>query len=240
MPEIKQSTDGSEPSPENKTIVSITADSEGPALTAEAVNRVKDVELVEPDAFDPFSPEALRIPQEYLDGIAATPLTVGIEVIKPHSQEYVRVHPDEGFRYCAPLIALKEEKDARYLIHPSFLKWVTASERIQFRFEMLYLYVTRAGKVAFWPVKVRTGRENSWLTSADAAAEHAKKKWVCIISNQKRGRYDVFEAKGDFPDPDWLEITQGKTLFQLLAIAFKEKLIMNENHPLIQKLLGLV
>jgi len=37
-----------------------------------------------------------------------------------------------------------------------------------------------------------------------------------------------------------VEITQGKTVFQLLAIAFKEKLIMNENHSLIQKLLGLV
>ena len=153
----------------------------------ESTNRVKDTEKSEPDLYDSFAPENLRIPQEYLDGIAATPLTVGIEVIKPHSQEYVRVHPDESFRYCAPLVALKEEKDARYLIHPSFLPWITASERIQFRFEMLYLYVTRLGKVAFWPVKVRTGRENSWLTSADAAADHAKKKWVCIISNQKRG-----------------------------------------------------
>jgi hypothetical protein len=235
---VKQSKDGAESSVENKPVSIVEKEASAPVT--ESVNRVKDVEQPKPDIYDPFSPENLRIPQEYLDGIAATPLTVGIEVIKPHNQEYVRVHPDETFRYCAPLIALKEEKDARYLIHPSFLPWVTASERIPFRFEMLYLYVTRQGKVAFWPVKVRTGKENSWLTSAEAAADHAKQKWVCIISNQKRGRYDVFEAKGDFPDPNWAEVTQGKTVFQLLAIAFKEKLILDENHLQIQKLLGFV
>jgi len=73
-----------------------------------------------------------------------------------------------------------------------------------------------------------------------AAAEAAMKAWVCIASNQQSQMYITSKAMGEFPDPDWPAITQGKSVYQLLAIAFKERLILNETHPVIQKLRGLI
>jgi hypothetical protein len=52
--------------------------------------------------------------------------------------------------------------------------------------------------------------------------------------------YITEKARGKFPEPNWEALLQGKTIFQILAIAFKERLILNEEHPLIQKLLGVI
>ena len=65
-------------------------------------------------------------------------------------------------------------------------------------------------------------------------------KWVCISSNQQARMYTVSEALGVFSEPDWPQITQGKTVYELLAIAFKERLILGETHPLIQRLRGVI
>jgi hypothetical protein len=212
-----QSADGSEP-------------------VSESTNRARDIEKPEPDIYDPFAPENLKLPQEFLDQTMATPLLTTILVEKPGDQEFVRTHPGEDYRFTAALITHQDERGARYLIHPTFLPRVG---NIKYHLEQLYLYTSRQGKLAFWPIKLRKdNRENPWLDSAEAAAEAATKEWVCIVSNPRARMYTVSKAQGVFPDPDWLAITQGKTVHQLLAIAFKERLIMGETHPLIQKLLG--
>ena len=83
---------------------------------------------------------------------------------------------------------------------------------IKFHLERLYLYTSRQGKLAFWRIKVpKDNRENTWLESAVAAAEEAMEKWVCISSNQQARIYTVLEALGVFSEPDWPQITQGKT-----------------------------
>jgi hypothetical protein len=66
------------------------------------------------------------------------------------------------------------------------------------------------------------------------------KEWVCITSNSQSRMYTASKALGAFPDPDWPLITQGKNVYQLLAIAFKERLILKETDPVIQKLRGLM
>jgi hypothetical protein len=199
--------------------------------------RGKDIEKPEPDPYDPFAPENLKLPQEFLDQTMATTLLTTIPVVRPGDQEFIRVHPDEGYRHVAALITHHDERGARYLIHPTFLPQIG---NIKFHLERLYLYTSRQGKLAFWPIKMpKDHRENTWLESAVAAAEAARTEWVCIISNQQSKMYTISKALGEFPDPDWPAITQGKNVYQLLAIAFKERLIQNETHPLIQKLRGL-
>jgi len=200
------------------------------------VNRVKEVKP-DTDTYDPFAPENMRLPQEYLDQVVAQSVLGGIEVQKPGDQEFIRVHPSADYRHLAVLIEHKEEKGLKYLVHPSYAPRLTT---IKVHLETLYLYMNRAGKLAFWPIKVsKDGRENKWLTTATNAAEKAMLKWLRVSSDDAGGGYLTFAALGEFPEPQWAEKTQGRTIFQLLAIAFKERLIMDEHHPLIRKLHGL-
>jgi hypothetical protein len=163
-----------------------------------------------------------------------------IPVEKPNDQDFFRCHPSEDYQYQAALITHQEEKGARYLVHPVFLKEKKIG-LIKFHLEQLFLYTTRSGKLAFWPIKVRKdNRENTWLDSAEAAVEAARIKWVCVVSVPKDKMYKTAEAVGTFPEPDWPKLTQGKSVEELLAVAFKERLILHESHPLIQKLRGAV
>ena len=214
----------------------ISAD--GSIPVSESTNRVKDTEKPAPDIYDPFAPENLKLSQEFLDRTMTTALLTTIPVEKPGDQEFIRVHPDVAYRHVAALITHQDERGARYLIHPTFLPQIG---NIKFHLEQLYLYTTRQGKLAFWPIKLpKDNRENTWLESAVAAAEAAMEEWVCIASNQQSKMYITSKAMGEFPDPDWRAITQGKSVYQLLAIAFKERLIQNETHPVIQKLRGMI
>jgi hypothetical protein len=197
-----------------------------------------DIEKPKPDIWDPFAPENIKLSQEVLDQAMTTELLTTIPVARPSEQTFVRVHPDEAYHFTAALITHQDERNTRYLIHPIFLPHVG---NIKYHLERLYLYTTRQGGLNLWPVKLpKDQRENTWLESQMAAIEAATDYWVCVTSNMHRKMYVTDKARGIFPQPNWDALLQGKTIFQLLAIAFKERLILSEEHPLIQKLIGLI
>ena len=65
-------------------------------------------------------------------------------------------------------------------------------------------------------------------------AEHAKLKWIRITANMHSGGYDVYEATGVLPDPEWPHHDINK----LIEVAFRGKVIDSLNHPVVQSLLG--
>ncbi len=66
------------------------------------------------------------------------------------------------------------------------------------------------------------------------AAAMARDSWVRVAANMHLGAYDVYTASGQLADPDWPE-----TPFrELLATAFKDKLIDTLDHPVLRKLRG--
>ncbi len=54
------------------------------------------------------------------------------------------------------------------------------------------------------------------------------------MANMGAGTYDVLEARGQFPDPVWPEVT----LEKLLELAFKDRFIDNLDHPVLKRLRG--
>jgi hypothetical protein len=48
------------------------------------------------------------------------------------------------------------------------------------------------------------------------------------------GAYEVFEATGELPEPQWPELP----FSQILQIAFKDKYIDSLDHPVLRKLRG--
>lgn len=70
------------------------------------------------------------------------------------------------------------------------------------------------------------------------AAKAAETEWVCVKSNREAGQYDALAAEGEIAEPRWHEVLQGKSLQELLHIAFKGHLIDSPDHPVIKHLSG--
>jgi hypothetical protein len=75
---------------------------------------------------------------------------------------------------------------------------------------------------------------NSWHESRAQAVERAKSVWLRISSNKDLAGYDIFEATAKLPDPVWPDTTMD----ELLAVAFKGRIITSLDHPIAQERLG--
>jgi hypothetical protein len=78
------------------------------------------------------------------------------------------------------------------------------------------------------------GKENEWHRSAKEAAEKALNAWVRIKANMSLGAYELFEARGDLPEPEWPELA----FREILRTAFRERYVDRQDHPLIHRLQG--
>jgi hypothetical protein len=99
----------------------------------------------------------------------------------------------------------------------------------EFSAATLFTTINRQGVPFLWPVKLPglDGKYNEWHRSAAEAAERAMKKWVRIKANMSLGAYDVFEAIGDLPEPEWPDLSFEK----ILEIGFRDHIVANLDHP---------
>jgi hypothetical protein len=185
-----------------------------------------------PNPFNNLS--ALRLDQSYADTVGVKKLLTTVPVRKPNRQDFVRVHPDPRYRLTpAAIIEIKEDREA-YLVTPDMAQVLPG----EFVIVTLYTTITRQGTLHLWPVKLPTpeGRQNEWHRSAGEAAERAMKKWVRVTASMALGAYEIFEASGDLPDPVWPD----SSFQEILKIAFRDRLVDRADHPLVQRLQGIV
>ena len=102
----------------------------------------------------------------------------------------------------------------------------------------LFTTINRQGVLHLWPVKLPgpDGKHNEWHRSAAEAAELAMKRWIRLTANMSLGAYEVFEATGDLPEPEWPDIA----FPEILKIAFRDRIVDRADHPLVQRLRGQV
>ena len=185
-----------------------------------------------PNPFDNLS--GLRLDQSYADTVGVKKLLTTVPVRKPNRQDFVRVHDDPRYRLTpAAIIEVKEDREV-YLVTPEMAQALPG----EFSMVTLYTTINRQGTLHIWPVKLPTpdGRQNEWHRSAAEAAERAMKKWVRVTSSMSLGAYEIFEASGDLPEPGWPDIP----FEEILKIAFRERLVDRADHPLVQRLQGIV
>ena len=183
---------------------------------------------------NPFDPAALRLDQSYADTVGVKKLLTTVPVRKPNRQDFVRVHPDPAFRLTpAAIIEVKEDREV-YLVTPNMAPALAG----EFSTATLYLAINRQGVPILWPVKLPNpdGKHNEWHRSAGEAAERAINKWVRVTSSMSLGAYEIFEASGDLPEPVWPDYSFG----EILKIAFRERIVDSPDHPLVQRLRGVV
>lgn len=178
-----------------------------------------------------FDPSRLRLSQDFESQSGVKKLLLTVPVKKPNKQEFIRVQQDEAYRLQTFVLELKEERET-YLVERSLWDEL-ASELVP---KVLMTAVTRQGVVFLWPIRLPTedGRHDPWSRSAMDAADRAQVAWVRIAANISLGAYDVFEANGELPPPEWPELS----FERLLEIAFHDRFIDQIDHPIVRRLRG--
>ena len=178
-----------------------------------------------------FDIESLRISPDYAATLGATKLLATVPCRRPNPQVFIRVRPEEEFRLATAVIEIKEDREI-YLLGPALREVVSHEWQIK----MFYTAITRQGTLFLWPVRMpgSDGRLDTWNESAHTAADHATHAWVRVQSNRQLGGYDIFQAAGEIPEPEWPD----KTMQELVQLAFKNHIIDSLDHPVLQALDG--
>jgi len=155
-----------------------------------------------------------------------------VPVRKPHSQEFVRVHPNPAMSFATSVFVDKVERGEVYLVTPS-MRGALAGE---LKPMLLMTAITRQGNVMLWPVPLpgADGRTNSWWDTARQAAELAEPTWVRVASDPELGAYRIYAAEDPLSEPVWPEMS----LQQLLELAFRDRVINDPGHPVMKRLRG--
>ena len=67
-----------------------------------------------------------------------------------------------------------------------------------------------------------------------SAASLAEDRWVSVRPNMSMGAYDVFEAAGELPEPEWPDMS----FQQAIDLAFRDRYVDSPEHPVIKQLWG--
>jgi hypothetical protein len=186
----------------------------------------------EDDKPNPFNPASLRLDQSFADTVGVKKLLTTVPVRKPNRQDFVRVHPDPQYRLTpAAIIEVKEDREV-YLVTPDIAQQLPG----EFSVVTLYLAINRQGVLSVWPVKLPgpDGKHNEWHRSAAEGAERAMGAWVRVTANMSLGAYEIREATGELPDPEW----PAYSFEEILRVAFRDRIVDRADHPLLQRLRG--
>jgi hypothetical protein len=182
-------------------------------------------------ANDPFDLENLVLDQSYAEEGGVVKLVKTVPIRRPSAQDFFRTHSSPEYRQNLYCIELKDDREC-YLVRREL-----ASELIgEVIGKTVFTGITRQGIVFLWPVTIPPGgRSNEWWRSAREAAELATKKWTRIKANVSLGGFDVYEAQGRIPEPEWPDLP----FQELLRIGFRDRIIDRTDHPVIHRLRGL-
>ena len=173
----------------------------------------------------------LKVSPQFEESGGVRQVVVRVPTRKPNKNEFVRVHPSDDYSMRVALLEDAETRD-NYVIKgeladqfPDLIRYVK-----------IVAAIGRHGNPFLQPLKLQLGdrRGCGWNESAMKAAELAKHKWIRIVADMSAGAYQVFEATGNIPEPEWPDLS----FDDLVNLAFDGYVINDPNHKLIQKLMG--
>jgi hypothetical protein len=156
-----------------------------------------------------------------------------LPVRKPTKQEFVRTPQDDEMSLVTAVFEDKETREF-FLIAPEMREAMQALD--QLTPVKLVPAMTRQNVLILVPAKLpsSSGSSSGWQESLLLALERAKVSWTRTSADMNLGAYRVWEATGKLSDPVWPTMS----LNDMMALAFKDRIIDGENHPVFNRLLG--
>lgn len=175
--------------------------------------------------------KSLRLPANYGATLGVKKLLTNVLVGRPKKPQFFRTHIADDMTFPGMILENKEARES-YVVDPGVAQEI--SELV--RPVMLHAAIDRQDNVFLIPVPLPSedGNRNPWHESLAQAVEHAKLKWIRITANMHVGGYDVYEAEGELPEPEW----PAHDIDALVQVAFRGKIINDLDHPMVQALLG--
>ena len=211
------------------------ADASNPAKGSLSDLRLSDTvpHAVQPSSEISQSVLSLRLSSSYSEVLCGTPVLTTVTVGKPPKAHFFRVSPDPAHQAVFVLLdGSKLGADGMYAISPE----IAAEIPDHVRAYQLRLAVTTFDVPYLVPIPLpgADGRRNVWHVSLGQAVTLAESDWIRISANTMRGAYDVFRALSQTQEPKWPDLS----FDQLLELAFRDRLILNREHPLLAQLRG--
>jgi hypothetical protein len=180
---------------------------------------------------DEWDLDLIRVSQDYADGLGVEQAVTDVPVSKPSKSQWVRTHPDNGYRIETLILELEEEREL-YLIAPSLHSALITEPTVSRR--LLITSITKQGRLFLWPVKLPApdGKSNIWSETAMEAARRASSAWVRIAADMSFGTYRVWEAKTVLDEPRWPSLE----FKEIIKLAFQERRISSLDHPVVKRL----
>jgi hypothetical protein len=190
------------------------------------------VESSEPaKAPDPFDFKAIRLNGSGGEGIVFKKPITAVPVRSPSRKTWFRCHPDPEHKIEVGIFE-EEATGEKYLLsgpavyaaleglyQPVLLRTARTSERV------LFLMLSKLPR--------EDGLGANWALSAAAAGDRAVHVWVRMQANLGMGAYELYEASGTIPEPEW----PTESLQELMRIAFHNRVINGVDHPVVRKVL---
>ena len=175
----------------------------------------------------------LRLPANYGAKLGVKKMLTAVPVGKPKKPQFFRTHQAEDMTFPAMILEQKETRECYAVAHDVAQQISELVRAVQ-----MHAAIDRQNNVFLIPVPMpgESGTRNPWHESLAQAVEHAKMKWLRITANMHIGGYDVYEAEGALPEPEWPD----HTIDSLFEVAFRGKIITSLDHPVVQSLLGRV
>ena len=146
--------------------------------------------------------KSLRLPANYGATLGVKKLLTNVAVGKPKKAIFFRTHKSIDMVFSGMLLEQKESRESYLVVH-------TVAQEISelVRPVQLHAAIDRQNNIFLIPVPLpgESGTRNPWHESLAQAVEHAKMKWIRITANMHIGGYDIYEAEGVLPEPEWPE-----------------------------------
>ena len=177
----------------------------------------------------PFS--SLRLSQNFGETLGVKKVLTTVPVGKPSKDRFFRTHMSPDWVYPAWLLENKTTSET-YIVSEA----VASVLGDLVRPVELYAAIDRQSNVFFIPVPLpgSNGARNPWHESLLQAVIRARTVWLRITANKDLGGYDIYEATAKLPEPTWPDLPMDN----LLAIAFRGRIITDTDHPIVLEKLG--
>jgi hypothetical protein len=160
---------------------------------------------------------------------------VNVEVDKPPSNSYFRVHPTWILDDATVVKDADGSGHTFYFVTPMMRGYPKLMPRLR-RVTLAVISIWPADTIMLWPVPILGDRDFRVWRSARAAFELAREKWTMITWDEARSDYAVEIAEKINHAPNWPDTT----FEAVLKLGFDGKVVSDEDHPYVRRLRGII